>query len=343
MRRLLLAVSLLALSGAPLLAKATPKAAAKPAAKASSKAPSARKPAAVRAGIMVSPAIREAVDDPHRKPENVARDPYRHPAQTLSFFGLKPDMTVVEMIPGSGWYSEILAPYLAANGHYVAAVSPGKATDDFKVFLAADPDRYGKAQVAPFEAGQLNEFVAAGTADMILTFRNIHNLLGSPDQPGDGNAPQAFADWFRALKPGGVLGIVEHRLPENMDTAREKTSGYVKRSTVIRLAMAAGFQLAGVSDVNANPKDDHDHPKGVWTLPPSYELGDEDKAKYEAIGESDRMTLRFVKPDPNAPAADAAPAPEQVTPGPSAAPALTTDPGALGDQPVAAPTPGQPQ
>ncbi|WBO21002.1 class I SAM-dependent methyltransferase [Sphingomonas abietis] len=327
MRRLLLAVSLIALSGAPLSAKTVAKAAAKPAAKSTATKKAA--PAAPRAGIMVAPDIREAVDDKRRDPKNVARDIYRHPAQTLSFFGLKPDMTVVEMIPGTGWYTEILAPYLAANGHYVAAVSAGQESDEYRTFLATDPDRFGKVQMTPFDPGQMNEFVPAGSADMILTFRNIHNLLGSPDQPGDGNAGQAFADWFRALKPGGVLGIVEHRLPENMDSAREKTTGYVKRSTVIRLAMAAGFQLAAVSDVNANPKDDHDHPKGVWTLPPSYALGDEDKAKYAAIGESDRMTLRFVKPDPNAAAADASPAP-------ATDPAVTTAPAT---DPAAPPAP----
>ncbi|HEY0316606.1 MAG TPA: methyltransferase [Sphingomonas sp.] len=317
-RRFLLAVSLLALTGAPLSARPAPKTPAKAAPKTAAK-PAAKKAAApARPGIMVDPGLRQVIDDPHRKPENVARDKYRHPAQTLSFFGLQPGMTVVEMIPGGGWYSEILIPYLADQGHYVAAVSPG-GMDDFKAFLASDADRYGKAQIVTFNAGQTNSFVPDGTADMILTFRNIHNLLGSPDQPGDGNAPQAFADWFRALKPGGVLGIEEHRLPENMDVAREKTTGYVKRSTVIRLAMAAGFQWAGASDVNANPKDDHDHPDGVWDLPPTYKAGDKDHARYAAIGESDRMTLRFVKPDPNAPAADA--------------PALQTDPSALGDQP----------
>jgi predicted methyltransferase len=333
-RRLLLAVSLAALNGAPLSAEAAPKAAPKSAAKAATKAsPKKGAPAAPRAGIMVAPEIRAAVDDKRRDPKNVARDTYRHPAQTLSFFGLKPDMTVIEMIPGSGWYSEILAPYLAANGHYVAAVSPGKATDSFQAFLATDADRFGKVQVVPFNAGQMNEFVSAGSADMILTFRNIHNLLGSAEQPGDGNAPQAFADWFRALKPGGVLGIEEHRLPENMDVAREKTTGYVKRSTVIRLAMAAGFQLAAVSDVNANPKDDHDHPDGVWDLPPTYQAGDQDKAKYAAIGESDRMTLRFVKPDPDAPVADAAPPPEQVPADPATTPTLPTDPAVIDSQP----------
>lgn len=324
MRRFLLAVSLLALSSTPLSAKTAPaKASAKAPAKIAGK-PAAKRPAAVRPGVMIDPGLRQVIDDKHRKPENVARDKYRHPAQTLTFFGLQPNMTVVEMIPGNGWYGEILIPYLADQGHYIAAVSP-KATDDFKAFLATDADRYGKAQVVPFNAGQPNSFAPDGTADMILTFRNIHNLLGSPDQPGDGNAPQAFADWFRALKPGGVLGIVEHRLPENMDTAREKTTGYVKRSTLIRLALAAGFQWAGASDVNANPKDGHDHPDGVWDLPPTYQAGDKDKAKYAAIGESDRMTMRFVKPDPNAPAASDA----------NTAPALSTDPAALEEKPEA--------
>jgi len=290
--RFLLAFPLIALVAAPLAAM-TP---AKPA--------PARKPATAPAhpAVAVSPAIAKAVADPARRAEDRARDKYRHPAQTLSFFGLKPDMTVVEMLPGGGWYSDILAPYLAAGGHYVAAVPPGKSTDAFRALVAARQDRLGKAGIVAFTPGQPVDFVPEGSADMILTFRNIHNLLGSPDKPGDGAAPQAFADWFRALKPGGVLGIEEHRLPETMASSREKTTGYVKRSTVIRLALAAGFQFAGASEVNANPKDDHDHPKGVWTLPPSYELGETDKAKYAAIGESDRMTLKFVKPGGPAPA-----------------------------------------
>ena len=296
-----------ALIALPALAIAT----ASPAAKAPvhhAPTKTAAKPASPQ-HILVDPEIAKAVADPARKAENSARDKYRHPAQTLSFFGLTPGMTVIEMLPSGGWYSEILAPYLAAGGHYVAAVSPGKSTDQYQELIASDAARYGKVQVTPFVEGQPNQLAPDGTADMVLTFRNIHNLLGAAGQPGDGNAPQAFADWFRVLKPGGVLGIVEHRLPETMDSAREKTTGYVKRSTVIRLAMAAGFQFAGASDINANPKDDHDHPKGVWTLPPTYDLGEQDKAKYAAIGESDRMTLKFVKPDPNAPA-PTTPAPE---------------------------------
>ncbi|WP_419827760.1 class I SAM-dependent methyltransferase [Sphingomonas sp.] len=274
------------------MAVAAPKKAPAPAV-----APKKAAPTVAAAGhIKVDPAIARAVADPGRSAADRARDKYRHPAETLSFFGLKPGMTVVEMLPGGGWYSAILAPTLAAEGRYVAAVPPGKATESFNALVAGDQPRYGKAAIVTYTPGQQTELVPAGTADMVLTFRNIHNLLGEPGQPGDGDAPQAFADWFRALKPGGTLGIEEHRLPEPSDAALEKTNGYVKRSTVIRLAMAAGFRLEGASDVNANPKDDHDHPKGVWTLPPTFALGDQDRAKYAAIGESDRMTLRFVKP-----------------------------------------------
>lgn len=321
MRRFLLALPLLALAAHPSIA-AKP---AKPPVKAAAKATA--KPAASSSGphLSIDPAIAKAVADPARTPANVARDPARHPKSTLSFFGVKPGMTIVEMLPGGGWYTEILAPLLAEQGQYVAAVPPGKETDNFRAFLGAAPDRYAKVQVVQFAVGQPSDLVPPGTADMVLTFRNIHNLLGSPEQAGDGNAPQAFADWFRALKPGGVLGIEEHRLPETMDSAREKTTGYVKRSTVIRLAMAAGFQFAGATEVNANPKDDHDHPKGVWTLPPSYALGDQDREKYTAIGESDRMTLKFVKPDPNAPV------PDQASTDQSAAPQIQMDPAALGE------------
>lgn len=256
----------------------------------------APKKAVGSARIVVDPGIAKAVADPGRPAADRARDKYRHPAETLSFFGLKPTMTVIELYPSAGWYSAILAPYLAPAGRYLAAVPPGKATDSFTAKTSADAARYGKANIVAAPGGVIAS-VEPGSADMILTFRNIHNMMGSEDgQAGDGTAPQAFASWFAALKPGGVLGIVEHRLPETMDAAKEKDSGYLKRSTVLRLAMAAGFQLAGASDVNANPKDTHDWPKGVWTLPPNFAAGDQDRAKYAAVGESDRMTLRFVKP-----------------------------------------------
>lgn len=289
MRLILLSLALPALLVAPAAVAAPHRASVRHAAASRPPAPA------------VDPALAAAIADPARPAADRARDVYRHPAQTLAFFGIRPDMTVIEIIPGGGWYTAILAPYLAAGGQLIEAVPPGKATDGINALIAADPTRYGKIKLAAFAPGQPGDIAPDGSADMVVTFRNIHNLLGEPDQPGDGKAPQAFADWFRALKPGGVLGIEEHRLPEQMDVAREKTTGYVKRSTVIRLALAAGFQLGGVSDVNANPKDDHDHPKGVWTLPPSYDLGDQDREKYAAIGESDRMTLRFVKPGAPAP------------------------------------------
>lgn len=299
----------------PLALATLPAFAATPAKKPVAGTPATKKPASAPTGphITVDPGIEKAVLASGRSDADRARDRYRHPAQTLSFFGLKPDMTVIEVIPGGGWYTAILAPYLAGSGQLIEAVPP-KDMDPFATFTHADPTRYGKVQTVTWAVGQPTQLVPPGTADMVLTFRNIHNLLGSAEQPGDGNAPQAFADWFAALKPGGVLGIEEHRLPETMDVAREKTTGYVKRSTVIRLALAAGFQLAGMSDINANPKDDHDHPKGVWTLPPNYDLGDVDRARYAAIGESDRMTLKFVKPAANpAPMSDA-PAFEKPTP-----------------------------
>jgi predicted methyltransferase len=297
-----LSIALLALplNAAPTKAGAKKAVTAKAAPKTAS-TPKPSTPALTRAAV--DPAIAKAIADPRRKPANVARDKYRHPGQTLTFLGLKPEMTVVELDPGGGWYSEILAPFLADQGHYIAALEPGEGAQAFHTLVEADPDRFGKAVLTSFVPGQPSDIAPAGTADMVLAFRLIHNLLGSPEQPGDGNAPQAFADWYRALKPGGILGIEQHRLPEAMDSALEKTSGYVKRSTVIRLALAAGFQLAGASEVNRNAKDTHDWPKGVWTLPPTYRLGDTDKAKYAAIGESDRMTLKFVKPDPNAPVA----------------------------------------
>jgi predicted methyltransferase len=255
--------------------------------------------------------LEQAVAAPTRSPANVARDKYRHPVETLAFFGVKPGDTVVEIWPGGGWYTEILAPLTKGKGILYAANPWPDGAKGVKALQAKDAATYGALKLAAFPVTAADQpKVPDGSADVVLTFRNVHNWrMGwqSPDKADYSAA--AFAEMFAMLKPGGVLGIEEHRLPETMDGAREKTTGYVKRSTVIRLAMAAGFQFAGASDINANPKDDHDHPKGVWTLPPTYQLGDEDHAKYEAIGESDRMTLKFVKPDPNAAPAPAAAAP----------------------------------
>ena len=234
-----------------------------------------------------------AIASPLRTPANVARDPYRHPAQTLSFFKIKPTDTVVEIWPGGGWYTEILAPYLAQGGGVYIAAAPVNRLSGMTKLIDADAARYGKIRTANFPI--LNSGgtpVASGSADIVLTFRNVHNWMMG-DKPYEG---EAFKEMYAMLKPGGTLGVVEHRLPEKADVAREKKSGYVKTSTVRRLAEAAGFKLVASSEINANPKDKKDYPEGVWTLPPTYTLKDKDRAKYAAIGESDRMTLRFVKP-----------------------------------------------
>jgi predicted methyltransferase len=239
-------------------------------------------------------AIAAAVANADRPAAERARDRYRHPVETLTFFGVAPGQTVVEYSPGGGWYTRILMPLLADKGTYIAATSP-RGLDQTKGLVAKGPGA-ARAQVYAFDPAGTAVLAPAGSADRVLTFRNVHNLLMANDGANDGVAPAFFAAAFKALKPGGVLGVVDHRLPESASAEREKTSGYVKRSTVVRLAKAAGFTLAGESEVNANPKDTADWPKGVWTLPPTLQLGDQDRAKYVAIGESDRMTLRFVKP-----------------------------------------------
>jgi predicted methyltransferase len=231
-----------------------------------------------------------ALGAPTRTPANVARDKYRHPKETLSFFGVSPAQSVVELWPGGGWYTEILAPYLAGSGALTVVPPAGRNDERIRTKIVSDPV-YGKVQVATFTAGQPTS-IADGSADVVLTFRNVHSWLGG-DAP---IADQVFAEAFRMLKPGGTLGVVEHRLPESADDALQMSSGYVKVSTVQKLAEKAGFRLVASSEINANPKDTKDHPEGVWTLPPTLELGDKDREKYLAIGESDRMTLKFVKP-----------------------------------------------
>lgn len=246
------------------------------------------------AAPLVAHSLPEAIAGPQRSAANRARDAYRHPAETLAFFGIKPTMTVVEISPQGGWWTEILAPYLM-DGHYIAAdrvvadADDAKAAAKFKAKLAADPADFGKVTITAFGKGAY-AIAPAGSADAVLTFRNIHNFVI------EGFAPDAFKAFYAALKPGGVLGIEEHRLPEDRPAAAEARSGYMKVSTVKALAAAAGFRFVAASEVNANPKDTADYPKGVWTLPPNYAAGDADRAKYAAIGESDRMTLKFVKP-----------------------------------------------
>ena len=244
------------------------------------------------------PTLKAAVAAPTRTPANVARDRYRNPEATLAFFGIKPTDTVVEIWPGGGWYTEVLAPYLIPGGGKLYAAAPDWGRSGIEKLKAANPALYGGIQVVDFPVfdGKAAE-VPAGTADAVLTFRNVHNWRmgyrrdGKPDY-----SVEAFRQIYAMLKPGGVLGIEDHRLPETADAERERTSGYIKASTVRRLAEEAGFQFAGSSEINANPKDTADWPDGVWTLPPSLALKDQDREKYLAIGESDRMTLKFIKP-----------------------------------------------
>ena len=244
-----------------------------------------------------SPAITAAVANPARLDSERPRDRYRHPAATLSFFGVAPNQTVIEFSPGGGWYARILMPLLAKSGHYVAVVSTDpKSQENARKLIASLPGA-DRASVSGFDPATAT-MAKPGSADVVLTFRNVHNLF-MPEDGGskDGSVARAFfRAAFKALKPGGVLGVVDHRLPEKADSVREQTSGYVKRSTVIALAAAAGFKLAGESEINANPKDTADWPEGVWTLPPTLSQKNQDRAKYLAIGESDRMTLKFVKP-----------------------------------------------
>ena len=240
----------------------------------------------------VDPALAKVIAAPTRNEANRARDQYRHPAQTLSFFGVKPTQNVVELWPGGGWYTEILAPYLFARGTYTVAAPIGRGADNIAKKLDAGAAAYGRVKRANFPAAAGAQLVPDGSADVVLTFRNVHNWrFGGVD-----NAQASFNQIFKMLKPGGVFGVVEHRLPEAMASAMEEKSGYMKRSSVVGFATRAGFKLVAESDINANPKDTHDWPEGVWTLPPNFRLGDKDRARYAAIGESDRMTLKFVKP-----------------------------------------------
>ena len=235
-------------------------------------------------------ALKKAVGSAARRPEDVARDKYRHPIETLTFFGMKPDMTVVEIWPGGGWYTDILAPYLHDHGKLYAAASAGENAEEYKKKLAGDPARFGKVTVTQLDPPDKVQIAPAGSADMVVTFRNVHNWMRG------GNAETVFKAMYTALKPGGVLGVVEHRGDPSKPQDPKAASGYVRQDYVIKLAEEAGFILTGKSDINANPKDTKDYSKGVWTLPPSLAMKDADKDKYMAIGESDRMTLKFVKP-----------------------------------------------
>jgi predicted methyltransferase len=245
-------------------------------------------------------ALSAVLASPHRSAANVARDVWRHPKETLAFFGLKPSMTVIEISPGGGWYTEILAPYLRDKGQLILAADDPESTHNYyrrsaermTTRLAALPAVYDKVQRLAFEVPGKTALGAANSADMVLTFRNVHNWVGE----GEDAVTGVFKNALAALKPGGVLGVVDHRLPADRPQDAKASSGYVHVAYVVRLAERAGFKFAGGSEVNANPKDTADHNKGVWALPPTYANKDVDRAKFEAIGESDRFTLKFVKP-----------------------------------------------
>ncbi len=233
---------------------------------------------------------------PHRSERNVVRDAHRHPVETLEFFGVRADSTVVEILPGSGgYYLEILAPYLGEKGRYIAAnrdrlAAPQYLEDHQKLLarLKAEPSLYGKVVVTEFNAG-LHEVAPPGSADFVLTFRNLHNWIERGEVEG------ALRVFYKALKPGGVLGVVDHRGRTDLSQEAQMKNGYVREDHAIELIQRAGFRLIGASEVNANARDSKDHPEGVWTLPPTYRLKDRERAKYAAIGESDRFTLKFSK------------------------------------------------
>ena len=242
----------------------------------------------------------QLTDAPHRTPQEKARDEYRHPVETLKFFDVEKDMTVVEIWPGAkGWYTAILAPYLREEGTFYAAQFPPDSDIDFytraltlfKANLAKQPALYDRTRITHLYPPAYSDIAPANTVDRVLTFRNVHNWAKA------GKAEAVFASFFKALKPGGILGVVEHRAPEGRSLDAQIESGYMTESYVIAQAEKAGFRLAEQSEMNANPQDSADHPAGVWTLPPSLRLGDKDREKYLAIGESDRMTLKFVKPE----------------------------------------------
>jgi predicted methyltransferase len=245
-------------------------------------------------------ALAKVLAGPHRSATNVARDGWRHPKETLAFFDLTPEMTVIEISPGGGWYTEILAPYLRDKGQLIlAADDPAsgvayyqRSADRLAKRLQAQPALYDKVQVLPFEVPGKLALGPANSVDRVLTFRNVHNWVGD----GEAVVTAVFKSAFAALKPGGVMGVVDHRLPADRAQDTKASSGYVHVAYVVKLAERAGFKQAGSSEVNANPKDSADHIKGVWALPPTYANKDADRAKFEAIGESDRFTLKFVKP-----------------------------------------------
>lgn len=250
--------------------------------------------------LAMATTLESAVEGAHRSAKHSARDVSRHPLQTLQFFEVKPSHVVVEISPGgSGWYTEILAPLLREQGKlYAAHYDPDaqyeyfqKSLKAFQTKLAANPEIYNEVELTIMQPPKKLEIGPDGSADRVLTFRNVHNWVQN------GGADEAMAAFYKVLKPGGILGVVDHRAKPGTSVEQMNKSGYVTEKLTIDLAEAAGFKLLAKSEINANPKDSTLHEKGVWTLPPSLRLGDQDRERYLAIGESDRMTLKFAKPE----------------------------------------------
>ena len=244
------------------------------------------------------PKLAQIIAGKHRTAEYAERDSSRNPQETLAFFGIKDTMTVVEISPGGGWYSEILAPYLRDNGTYIAAGYDPQSKSNYYASnakkyadkLAANPEIYDKTVLSIMEAPEKLDFAAPGTVDLVVSFRNTHNWHSR------GYSEAVYNAIFKALKPGGVFGVVQHRAGDKQPADTSGKMCYLKQADVISLAEKAGFKLEATSEINANPKDEKNYEKGVWTLPPVLRMGDENKEHYIAIGESDRMTLKFIKP-----------------------------------------------
>ena len=237
--------------------------------------------------------LQSALASPLRSQKNRARDLYRHPLETLQFFGLRPEMTVVELWPGSGWYTEILAPFLAPKGQLiVSSLDPklNRASQTFQEKLSANSTAFGKVKVVQIDPPTQLTLAPPNTVDLVLTFRNIHNWISA------GYAEQVYKAAFKALKPGGILGLEEHRAKSGSPLTESAKTGYLPEADVIAALEKVGFKLLGKSEINANPKDTKNYSGGVWTLPPTLSQGEKDKAQYVSIGESDRMTLKFIKP-----------------------------------------------
>ena len=233
-------------------------------------------------------ALAKAVANEHRSPALVERDKSRHPQEVLEFAGIKPTMTVVEVSPGGGYWTEILGPYLKDKGTYYTALS-ARAMENWNKKLADKQAHWGDVKVTEFGKDKY-DIAPAGSADLVITSRNVHNWMGQ------GFSEEAFGAFYKALKPGGILSVEEHRAPADQPQDPKAANGYVREDHTIALAEKAGFKLVSRSEALANPKDTKDWPKGVWTLPPTLQLGEQDRAKYQAIGEADNFLIKFQKP-----------------------------------------------